>query len=852
MKRNRLRAALALLGWTALTALCAETWTPADWPVLRTYDDAHLYRVALPLGGIGTGTVSLGGRGELRDWEIMNVPAKGYSTVTPGNNAPFFAIYARPEGGQATTTLLAGPLYPQEYAHYEGRPVDHHGLPRFAHAAFRAAYPFGQVSLTDPALPVEVTVKGFNPLVPGDADASGLPVAVLSYAVRNLTADSLEVAVCGSLRNFIGRDGSRYSRNWKGDFVPLGARYNRNEYRERDGLKGLYLYSDSVDRRDPAWGTIALTTQADGEVTCRTSSAPDSWNNAILDFWDDFSADGRLAARPAVAGEHDPMGSLAVRKVLAPGATETFTFFLTWHFPNRKAWSSTVVGNYYCSQFADAWDAARRIVPRMPRLEDRTLAFVNAFLSSSYPAEVKEAALFNLAVLRSQTVFRLPDGHLMGWEGVMDRYGSCAGSCTHVWNYETATAFLFGTLARTMRDVELNYATRPDGLMNFRAALPLSEAAKGSAAAADGQMGCVMKMYRDWQLCGDDAFLQRNWAQVKKVLAYAWTERGWDGNQDGVMEGRQHNTMDVDYFGPNPQMGFWYLGALRAGEEMARHMGDKDFARKCRKLFDQGSEWMDTHLFNGEYYEHQIADPATFAPIDLSAPGVSIPPFQLGPGCLVDQLAGQYMAHICGLGYLARPQHVRRALESIMKYNFVPDFSRHFNNMRSYVMGAESGLLMASWPKGRLAVPFPYFAEVMTGFEYCAAAGMIYEGLEREALSCVRAVRSRFDGARRNPFDEPECGHHYARSMASWSLVLALSGFHYSGVDRSMHFTDRPGTYFWSNGASWGLCRVADGGAELRLLGGPDVPLRALSVGERAYRLRDYVLTAATPCVVAR
>ena len=397
MKRTGFRAVLALLGWTVAAGMCADTWAPADWPALRSYDEAHLYRVALPLGGIGTGTVSLGGRGELRDWEIMNVPAKGYSTVTPGNNAPFFALYAKPEGGQATATLLAGPLYPQEYDHYEGRPVDHHGLPRFARATFRAAYPFGQVSLSDPSLPVEVTIKGFNPLVPGDADASGLPVAVLSYAVRNVTGRPVEVAVCGSLRNFIGRDGSRYQHNWKGDFVPAGARYNRNEYRERDGLKGLYLYSDSVDRQDPAWGTIALTTQSDGEVTCRTASAPDSWNNAILDFWDDFSADGRLSPRPAVAGEHDPMGSLAVRKVIAPGATETFTFFLTWHFPNRKAWSSTVVGNYYCGQFADAWDAARRIVPRMPRLEERTLAFVNAFLSSSYlPALNYYAPLLNI------------------------------------------------------------------------------------------------------------------------------------------------------------------------------------------------------------------------------------------------------------------------------------------------------------------------------------------------------------------------------------------------------------------------------------------------------------------------
>lgn len=146
----------------------------------------------------------------------------------------------------------------------------------------------------------------------------------------------------------------------------------------------------------------------------------------------------------------------------------------------------------------------------------------------------------------------------------MDRFGSCAGSCTHVWNYETATPYLFGELAKTMRDVEFNYATKENGLMNFRASLPLNEANKGNSAAADGQMGCIMKIYREWQLSGDTDFLKNNWEQIKKVLSYAWTEKGWDANQDGVMEGSQHNTMDVNYFGPNPQMGFWYMGSTES------------------------------------------------------------------------------------------------------------------------------------------------------------------------------------------------------------------------------------------------------------------------------------------------
>ena len=289
-----------------------QEWQPQKWPVLKHYDQQHLYRIALPLGGIGTGTVSLGGRGELRDWEIMNVPGKGYSTVTPGNNAPFFCIYTHPKGGAARTTLLAGSLYPQEYQHYEGRPVDHHGLPRFRNSSFDAAYPFGQVHLTDESLPVRVTVKGFNPLVPGDADASGIPIAVLSYEVTNTGVVPVDVSVCGSIRNFIGKDGSRYVTNWKGDYVPVGCKGNRNSYREGQGLKGIYFYSEGVDKADPAFGNMALTTQAGEGVSYRTSSKADDWNNGIVGFWDDFSADGELTEMEKSYDE-DPMASLAGR-----------------------------------------------------------------------------------------------------------------------------------------------------------------------------------------------------------------------------------------------------------------------------------------------------------------------------------------------------------------------------------------------------------------------------------------------------------------------------------------------------------------------------------------------------------
>ena len=830
MKKTLLSTIGLALAWLGLFA--AE-WYPGQWPALKHYDQNHLFQIALPLGGIGTGQVSLGGRGELRDWEIMNIPAKGFSTVYTGSsNAPFFAIYTKPADGEAATTLLEGPIYTHEYVRGGGgEEVNHHGMPRFRSASFDAAYPFGQVNLSDESLPVEVRIKGFNPLVPAAADDSSLPVAVLAYEVTNTKSVPVDVAVCGTMRNFIGRDGRGYTFT--------GCKNNKNVFRKDDTLSGIYFYSDSVDHSDPAWGTMALVTTSQEGVTFRTCSKPNAWQNAILNFWDDFSADGLLTDKEWPL-EVDPMASLAVKKRIEAGRTETFVFYLTWDFPNRKAWSQTVVGNYYSTLYEDAWDAARKIVPQIPRLEDETLLFVNAFLGSSYPEEVKEAALFNLSALRSQTTFRIPSGHLMGWEGVWNRSGSCKGSCTHVWNYEVATPFLFGELAKTMRDVEFNYATKDNGLMNFRADLPLTEAAKRSAPAADGQMGCVMKMYREWQLSGDNKFLADNWEQVKKVLSYAWLadngidgKGSWDANQDGVMEGSQHNTMDVSYFGPNPQMGFWYMGALRAAEEMAKAMKDKAFAKKCHSLFVKGSTWMDKNLFNGEYYEHKITSPETFEFLDMDNAETKVPDFQLGRGCLVDQLVGQYMAHICGLGYLADKEHIRQTLQSIMKYNWLDDFGRHFNNMRTFVYAGESGLVMGSWPKGRLEVPFPYFAEAMTGFEYTAAVGMLFEGLTEDGLKCFRAVRNRFDGAKRNPFSEPECGHHYSRAMAAWAGVLALSGFNYSAVDQHITFTDKPGHYFWSTGYAWGTCDVkADGTARLEVLKG-ELPLKTITVGDR-------------------
>ena len=788
------------------------------WPMLKQYDSEHLAQIALPLGGIGTGTVSLGGRGDLRDWEIMNRPAKGYTPGAADRGGPFFALRVKRAGEAPVMRALEGPVPVGEYEGQSGSPAPNHGLPRFRHCSFGAAYPLGQVMLSDPDVPIDVRLEAFNPLVPGDPDRSGIPMVALRYVLVNRGSKPANVTVCGSVPNFIGHDGAEGT-----------CQGNANKYLEDKPLRGILMDSSQVPRQAAQWGTMAMATTARGPMSRRTAWLQAGWGTSILDFWDDLEEDGVLDEREA-EGVSMPTASLAVGMRLGARATKEVTFLIAWHFPNRYTWTpcgdegccdddgcdnGDRIGNYYTERYADAWDVLSTEAPQLPRLESDTLRFVRSFCDSDLPDVVKEAALFNLSTLRTQTCFRTPDGRFYGWEGYCDHEGCCMGSCTHVWNYEQALAFLFGDLARQMREVEFLYATDDDGMMSFRVHLPLDRSRNFGRAAADGQMGCIAKVYRDWQLSGDDAWMQKLLPKVKEALAFCWRKGSWDADADGVMEGCQHNTMDVEYYGPNPQMGGWYLCALRAAEEMTRHVGDVEFADHCHDLFERGSAWMDANLFNGEYYEHQVRPPASADDIaeglqvGAGAAEVTDPDYQLGSGCLVDQLIGQVVAHICDLGYLLRPTSVRKTLRSIYKHNLRRSLHGHFNVMRSYALGDEAALLMASYPHGRPENPFPYFTEVMTGFEYTAAIGMLYEGQVEAGLQCMQNTRDRYDGRKRSPFDEAECGHHYARAMITWAATLALSGFHYSGVTQTMTFTPRRGLWFWSNGSAWGTCRTA-------------------------------------------
>jgi len=215
--------------------------------------------------------------------------------------------------------------------------------------------------------------------------------------------------------------------------------------------------------------------------------------------------------------------------------------------------------------------------------------------------------------------------------------------------------------------------------------------------------------------------------------------------------------------------------------------------------------------------------------------------YHFGEGCLSDQLLGAWFADTVGLDVGLSTERVKKALASIYRYNFRNSFYDHPNTQRIYALNDEKGLVLCSWPKGgRPKLPFVYSDEVWTGIEFQVAAHLIFQGLVEEGLAIVKGITERYDGLRRNPWNEVECGSHYARALASWSLLVALSGYRYSAINQSLSFSPvinaEDFRCFFAAGPAWGVYsqKIQPSSQEVRLeVSYGNLPLRYLKVSSR-------------------
>jgi non-lysosomal glucosylceramidase len=513
---------------------------------------------------------------------------------------------------------------------------------------------------------------------------------------------------------------------------------------------------------DHDYGTMALMLLGSGKAVAATTS------ESL------FDTPPEVSARKPVGEKL--IGGITRSVRLVPHATQTVTFAIAWHFPNSDLGvPDAKTGAYYAHKFPDAAAVATYVAREHARLSRETRLWHTTWYDSTLPHWFLDRTFANTSILATTTAHRFGTGRFWGWEGV----GCCWGTCTHVWHYAQAVGRIFPELERYTREhVDFGAAFHAqNGEIGYRG--------EGTGPAVDGQCGRILGVYREHQMSADSAFLTRIWPAVRKGIEFLMHH---DGNNDGLIDGAQENTLDAAWYGKIAWISSLYAAALRAGEEMATEANDPDFAALCHRKFAQTRNAIETELFNGEYF------------IQKPEPGheKSLGTYET---CHIDQVHGQSWAWQVGLGRVLDREKTISALKALYTYNFTPDVGpfRHKNKAgRPYAIAGDGGLIMSSNPKelhdafGNVADwQFGYFNECMSGFEHQAASHMIAEGLVQEGLAVTRAIHDRYHASRRNPYNEIECSDHYSRAMASYGSFLTACGFEYHGPKGHLGFAPR-------------------------------------------------------------
>ena len=786
----------------------------------------QLNRVAFPLGGLGAGMMSLEGTGAISQMSLRHKPEVYHEPAVL-----FGALHVK---GVKTARVVEGPVpmwkaFGQEAAAAgNGLNGRSYGLPRFAKASFTSAFPFAEVALADPTLPVAATIRGWSPFTPGNADDSSLPVAALEYVFRNRTRSPVKAVFSYHARNFLKLDD--------------GARVEA-----MDG--GFVLVQPPVEGKPDAEASFAVATD---EPAAAVDAAwfRGGWFDALTSVWNHIAAGDVVAQAPYAEGKPGAGGSLYIPFTLKAGATKTIRIRLAWHVPS----SAVNVGSkkpaipeeappkpyhrpWYSAHFKDVAEVAEYWRANYARLRAASETFSACFHDTTLPAEVVESVAANLSILKSPTCLRQADGRFWGWEGCCGCDGCCSGTCTHVWNYAQALPHLFPELERTMRETEFFESQDERGHQNFRASLPIGPVDHGFHAAADGQLGGLMKLFREWRISGDSAWLRKLWPAARRSLEYCIAT--WDPDRTGMLVEPHHNTYDIEFWGADGMCTSFYLGALAAAAAMGEACGDDVAA--FRELFDKGRAAMEATLWNGDWFVQKVQweglragnpldKPPTINSIGYTPEAAEIlrregPKYQYGAGCLSDGVLGDWIARCCGLDPVLDEKKTAKHLASVFRHNFRESLRDHANPQRpGYAFPQEGGLLLCSWPKGgKPSLPFVYSDEVWTGIEYQVASHLAMMGRIEESLTLVRAVRRRYDGVWRNPFDEYECGHWYARAMASYGLLQAFTGVRYDAVEQTLHVAppvEGPFRAFLCTATGYGTVGVRNGKPFLEVASG--------------------------------
>jgi len=805
----------------------------------KVYKGKELLTIGMPCGGIAAGQLYVRGDGSLANWWIAN---NAYNTGYGADAVTHFQTALGP--WKVCYQTFRPPSYidqgfsitVEQDGQRRTRRLDQQD---FDDISFIGEYPIAKISYASASapLPLKIEEEVFSPFIPLNAKESATPGTLLKFTLRNTSSKPVKASLKGWLQNLVCLDIA----------AEINA-HSRNRIVRQDGLTSVYM--DLADRDDslsrhPYFGNVALSILADK-----------GYGNADFTSATPTDTATKKTGEKLLGAVGTPTGSPIYLK---PGESREVLFLLTWYFPNRPAYyhnsdvanpiapenwaqalptkGAPILGNMYSNWYGSSLDVARWLKKEYPRLSQQTRLFHDTYYeNSSLPYWLIQRLLMPVSTLATETCQWWANDKFWAWEGV----GSCIGTCTHVWNYEQALARFFPELERNIRE-------RTDFGTSFTANGGIMTRNGWGGIMIDGHAGAILKAYREYLDSRNDLFLLRNWDRIKKATEFIIRE---DENGDGLIEKKQANTYDIAFYGANTYTGSLYLAALKAAMQMARIMGDVAFTSQCSKLVAAGEENTMKKLWNGQYFIQEV---------DLKEHAK----FQYATGCLSDQLFGQTWAHLSGLGYLYPRETVKKTLASIWKYNWAPDVAAQNNAHppeRTYASPGEPGLLICTWPAsphmGQNGVR--YRDEVWTGIEYQVATNMIYEDMIEEGLSIVKGIHERYRPEKHNPWNEIECGDHYARAMASWGVLLALEDFSYNGPGQILGFNPKVQREnfegFFTSAEAWGSIRQTrkDGAQTNRVTVKYGVlDLRQLDIGllKSPKKIRLFLGNTEIPCI---
>jgi len=734
----------------------------------------ELQYIGMPVGGINTGTLYLGGDGRLWLWDIFNTNQEGINPLDVSWDSELHEgkIVRSRDGSAYVAPPTANEIRPLEQGF--AIKISHQGKTiikelreeDWQEVAFEATYPVGKIKYTDASLPIEITMLACSPFIPLDENKSGLPATIFSIQIKNTSANEISLDIAGWLENktapYSGLPGSQMRTNTK-----YKAEHSVGVY---STITNILLHKTKIETAFD-YGTLCLTSLQKNAIT---GTSIKSANSADVFTINTSESTTKSAAQKLI-------GNIVNSLNIAAGETTKVEYIISWHSPNLVIGNGKKLpvedsGRFYVNQFQNAKEVADYVAINFKDLFSKTLLWQKNWYDSTLPYWFLDRTFLNISTLATTTSHRFKSGRYWAWEGV----GSCAGNCTHVWQYAQAVGRIFPRMEKDNRQrVDLGIALREDGGISFRAEFD-------KRPAIDGQAGTILRVYREHKMSADNNFLEKNWKNIKRATQFIINQ---DKNKDGMTDTPMENTLDAIWDGEIAWIVGLCIAGVQAGYLMALEMKDNDFATVCKKYVDAGKKNMEQQLFNGEYFIHKP---------DVEKGRKKIGSYNT---CHIDQVYGQSWAFQLGMERVIEKEKTLSALRSLWKHNFKEDVGSYIQEHkggRPYALAGEGGMVMNTNPKNEpkpygddVTWQMGYFHECMSGFEHQVASHLIAEGMVDEGLILTRKIHDRYHASKRNPFNEIECSDHYARAMASYGTFLMACGFDYHGPKGYIRFAPK-------------------------------------------------------------